>query len=151
MEKLFDGFPLAFIVFFLVMWVGIVKIVSFVSGWNILTKLYKKQDEFTGKKWHFQSLSSNSANYSGCVTFGANNEDMFIGVLFPFRVGHPDLVIPLREITGKEYKAMFLGISIYENVKLTFTREPSICFTITKKLANKIEEESNGVWKYLRG
>jgi hypothetical protein len=78
-------------------------------------------------------------NYGGFLTVGVNKMGLHLSVWFLFRIGHPPLFVPWRDITMTERKK-FLGW----RVVFQFARCPTIPFTITKRLADKINEAKKG-------
>lgn len=132
-------------ILFAVLWVFLFILFSILSGWRKLANHYKKMNVFDGKKLGIQSAKIGIISYNNCFIFGINTEELYISMLFPFKIGHPDLIIPLYEIIGKEEKGFFYGY-----VKLTFKSVEGARIRISKKLADKIEQESNNKWKYER-
>lgn len=63
---------------------------------------------------------------------------LYLAVWFLFRVGHPPLVIPWRDITMMQRKRFFM-----QQVVFRFAHCPSIPFIISKHLADKIAMEKD--------
>ncbi len=138
-----DFFSTFFPFIFIGMWIFVSFLLSFLGGWYSLKNIYKKEITFNGEKWHFQSARIGLVSYNSCVTVGADRNNLFLGVFFLFKIGHPDLVIPFADIEGKETKMLF-----FKYVKLKFKKNYSTNIVISKRLADKIEAHSN--WKYER-
>jgi hypothetical protein len=68
---------------------------------------------------------------------------MYIGVLFPFRAGHPPLLIPWHDIN-----AMKISGLIKPRIQLVFGNGISRPFEIYEKTAEKIKVGSNGQFNY---
>jgi hypothetical protein len=95
------------VIFITAFWIGLVYIVSYISGWRDLAEKYPYRGEVLTEKRHFLSLSMRFAsNYNGCVTIGGNPQGLYLSVLFIFRPGHPPLFIPWHEIEA-EHKKVF--------------------------------------------
>ena len=136
--------PLGFIIFFILMWITISYFLAVFGGWRRLSQVYKRIDVFNGKVLSFQSGTLGNVSYGNAISVGANQKELFLGMFFIFKVGHPDLVIPLTEVTGREIKRFIF----LKYVELNFKEVPRKSLQITKKLADFIVTESNQSWKY---
>ena len=146
MDEMLNKYPYMPIVFIMAFTVVLFVALSFFSGWRKLANNYQRMNAFDGKKFIFQSARIGGINYNNCFTFGINNRELYIGMMFPInKLGHPDMVIPLNEITGKEGRGMML-----EYVDLTFSGVEKAKIRVSKALADKIERGSNNIWKYKR-
>lgn len=63
-----------------------------------------------------------------------------MAVLFPFRVGHPPLLIPWSDISAYTYRFLFF----FPMVKFHFKKEPAISFKLNLGLAQKLATASGG-------
>lgn len=139
MFELFQKIPFYWIVvFFPIMWVLVSTVLSKISGWESLAKTYKEESKFVGNISHLQFFSFGHIQYKGCGIFGANSTHLFLSVLFPFRIKHPPLVIPYKEIVGLARDGR-VEIKI-QHVKIS----------ISKEQAEKMVEASNSDWNYPR-
>ena len=125
------------------MWMFVSKILSLIGGWHSLSEKYRSEANFSGTRWQMQSARLGFVNYRSVITFGADYNNIFISVMFLFRLGHPNLIIPFYDVTGNEHKGVF-----FSYVNLTFKKAPRVKIKILKGLADKIENVSN--WKYKR-
>lgn len=82
------------------MWVAIGSLLSRIGGWNSLGEYYRSAKDFSGKKWRMQSIGVGGVNYGSGVTLGADFSRLFMAVMFIFRIGHPNLEIPLVDGVG---------------------------------------------------
>ena len=130
------------ILFFIIIWLGVCKIISAVGGWNILSRDYRANSAFEGKKMWLKSAGMRRwMNYNNCLTVGANKYGLFLSVFPIFRIGHPPLFFPWTDISTEQGNRRFFG----DFVKFTFTRQPDVPVIFPKKLATKIfqlKEES---------
>ena len=91
--------PLGFAAFFALMWVGVSLLIATRSGWRSLAEVYRLDKEFEGSVWRLKSGRIGSANYSSCLTLGANERGMLLKVLLPFRLWHPPLFVPWSDVS----------------------------------------------------
>jgi hypothetical protein len=127
------------------LWLIILKVISYLSGWNSLTSKYPFIDDMQVRKYYFQSIKFGSAKYNSCITVGVNEEYLSLGMFFLFKFGHSSITIPIRDITGKETEGFFNNY-----VDLSFINAPGISVSISNNLADKIESASGYKWKYMR-
>lgn len=102
------GFP----VFFGGLWFAIMGFVS-LGGWQSLAKAYPMKSA-TNAQWkglstlHFEGFL-NLGTYRNSVSVGRDEAYLHIKPLFFFKPMHPQISIPLEEITGKTTETDFLG------------------------------------------
>ena len=121
-EKIFLYlFPL----FFIFLWAFVLVILAYIGGWSRLAQYYQTQSKFEGEKWGFKSGRMGMANYSGCLTIGANDQGLYLAVFPLFRVGHPPLFIPWYDITTSKSRKFFVSY-----LDFTFARMPSVTFSV---------------------
>ena len=135
----------AHILFFIIIWVGVCKLISVVGGWNILSRDYQANSAFAGKKMRLKSVGMRRwMSYNNCITVGADKYGLYLSVFPLFRVGHPPLFFPWTDISTEEGSRRLLG----DFVKFTFTRQPDVPVIFSKKLAAgifKLNEESRSL------
>jgi hypothetical protein len=73
---------------------------------------------------------------------GARPWGLYLSVLFPFRPGHPPLLIPWQDISATETKRGF-G-SGYE---MRFRRVPGVAMQVSKDLGDALQTEAGSMWK----
>jgi hypothetical protein len=142
---------LAFIipVYFVAAWIFVGYWIAFIGGWRLLAKRFRTQGAFLGQKWPMQSARMRLlANYNNVLTIGADNAGLFIAPLFLFRAWHPPLFVPWVEITVRNKNELFF----FKFVELRLGRSEEIPFTISARLAAKIEAAAGPGWPvgYLR-
>ena len=131
MESLIDRY---FFLFFLALWFGISFLLSVFSGWRQLSQYYRSSGLFEGRRFYFQSGAMRlRARYNSVLILGVNSEGLYLSILFPFRVGHPPLLVPWGDISWTEKPGRFFG-----GFELQFARSPSIPFLISRRLMEKI-------------
>ena len=124
------------------MWAFMCWLLSTIGGWGNLAKYYRSHESFNGVKSYMQSLKMGMVHYGNCITVGLNSSNMFLSVLFPFRIAHRCLIIPYSEIEGCEKNGF---IFTYVNLKIKGTK-----IRLSKSLADKMVKASNGTWQYDR-
>ena len=133
---------LTYILFFIIIWAGVCKLISAVGGWKILSGDYRANSVFDGKKMWLKSVGMRRwTNYNNCITVGADKYGLYLSVFPIFRVGHPPLFFPWTDISTEAGSRRFFG----DFVKFTFTRQPDVPVIFSKKIAAKIfklKEES---------
>jgi hypothetical protein len=138
MEKFLTAYLVIIIIF---CWIALSILIAKLSGWARLTRHYRADAPFDGARFHFQSAGMRfGMNYGGCLTVGVNRMGLYLAVWFLFRIGHPPLLIPWRDITMTERKKFFI-----QQVVFQFARCPTIPFIIGKRLADKIATEKGNL------
>jgi hypothetical protein len=123
-------FPFLFILF----WLAVNIVISRISGWAALARVYRSDDSFDGECWRFQSSQMRYAmSYRNNLTIGADRRGLSLSILFLFRMGHPALFIPWADITVSE-KQSFLK----KMIEFRFTRVPGVYLRLSPKVAEKI-------------
>ena len=126
-----------FPIFFLVLWIGICMLLSIISGWWSLSKDYRANFPFNGKKLRMKSATLRwGTSYSGCLTIGANREGLYLAIFPIFRINHPPLFIPWKDIStisGKYF--VFFNI-----VKFIFRENSNAHLIVSQKLVDRIFE-----------
>ena len=88
---------------FAALWFGIIKIISLL-GWQRLATPYQV-DQLPPVRRHWLSLAYvRFIQYQSVIRAGASEEGLSLSVIFPFRVGHPPLLIPWHAIGPVYYK-----------------------------------------------
>ncbi|MGA7909824.1 MAG: hypothetical protein WCA16_20630 [Candidatus Sulfotelmatobacter sp.] len=143
MQNFLDKYPLALIPVFLLFWYAILFILSALSGWMDLARHFRLTSTFTGPTWGFQSARMRwTSHYGSCLNVGADPAGVKLSVLFPFRPGHPPLLIPWSEISvASRRKFLFI-----RRVKLLLGREEQIPFVISGGLADRIQAAAGTNW-----
>ena len=127
---------------FIAYWFVLMLLIARLTGWARLADSYQAATPFTGKRWRWQSIQTRwLTHYGNCVTIGANAEGLHVSLLFLFRIGHPQLFIPWREISVKPVKGW-----LCRGVELRFSGAPAIPVYISERLAQRIAAAAGGAW-----
>lgn len=130
-----------FIVFSPLLWCSIVLLISAVSGWSTLAQVYKSDIPMQGQKiWAGRLLMGRKgflkSQYSNVVRVSCDPEHLYIGVMLPFRMGHPNLKIPFSDITVVNAKPTIMGT---RRKKLQTQKAPTIEILLSEKEVKEIE------------
>ena len=134
-----------FLLFLLALWIFITLLISIIGGWRLLSKAYRADFSFDGKKLRMKSGGMRwGTNYRACLTIGANREGLFLAVFPILRIGHPPLFIPWNDISTEDGKQLIS----FRTVKFIFRKCPNVHLVFSKKLADRIfrmrEESQRG-------
>ena len=136
-----NTFVLVVAILFLLLWGLFLFVFSFLSGWLSLGRKYKISNNHLSKRAHLvfsYTLMKRFFNYGYFIKIGLQPEGLFLQVLFPFRIGHPSLLIPWNDIVAENnFKFM-----IMDYVQLNFVKEPGLNLCIPIKFAQKIYLQS---------
>jgi hypothetical protein len=125
----------AYILYFIILWICICKLVSAIGGWRILARDYCANSAFDGQKlWLKSAAMRRWTNYNNCVNIGADKFGLYLSVLPIFRVGHPPLFIPWMDISTEATQRRLLP----DVVKFSFAKQPQVPVILSKKLAAKV-------------
>jgi hypothetical protein len=136
------GFAAIFPIYFLVLWLLVGAIISFVGGWFSLAKVHRTRVPFNGPKWGGQSGRMRwLTNYNNVLTLGASQQGFYLASMFLFRFMHPPLLIPWSEVKVRRNKGW-----VFEYVTFTMGHELAIPLRIREKLAAKLRESAGNCW-----
>jgi len=136
--------PIYFGVFFVVMWCLVSFTLSKITGWSRLAEKYRTRTKPESKLMQAVQAYWGSVMLAGNIyTIGTTNTGLFLGVLFPFRIGHPPLLIPWHDIRAKKVDGF-----LKPRVQLTFGNGLSRPFEIYEKTAEIIKKGSNDQFSY---
>ncbi len=138
-EELIDKHPILVVPFVGTLLALVSFILSISSGWNSLASKYKVKNWKSNAKWRFQTMKANAVDYSNCVTFGADSENIYLSVIFFVRLFHPPLAIPYSNVKLSPHEKSSLVIVQFDNVDGKFI--------LPKKLSYKLVMASNGKLK----
>jgi len=116
--------------------------VSRFGGWTALAEQFRCQESFSGPCWNFQCGQFRwLAKYNNCLTVGADPRGLFLWVFPLFRIGHPPLFIPWREISVSRKKVLWV-----REVRFSLGLGLNIPLTIGENLARKLQSAAGSSW-----
>jgi hypothetical protein len=116
--------------------------VSHLSGWASLAERYRCLETFAGSRWNFQYGQFRwFASYRNCLTIGADPHGLFLWIFPLFRVAHPPLFIPWREISISHKRTFWTN-----QLQFRLDNEIKIPLTIREGLAQKLQTAAASSW-----
>jgi hypothetical protein len=125
-----EWLPQGALLLFVVMWVCIAGVLSYVGGWHTLSQVYPDRGVLDGETFRFASMSLGKGifpvNYGSCLSVRVGNFGIGLSPLLPFRLFHPPLFVPWSAISScKVDKFLFIEqTSLYlvsPDTRLRFT------------------------------
>lgn len=136
-------FMMGGILAFALFWMAIVWLIAQLGGWSKLADVYPSRIPFNESCWSLQSGRFRwSSNYSGILRVCADSQALHLSVFVLFRPGNPPLSIPWEDITAKPRA---LG------VELRFYRAEGVPLLISRQLAGRLEQASEGGFRLEAG
>jgi hypothetical protein len=74
-------------------------LIAYLSGWKKLEKSFLNRNKDTNYKIRFRTVRVGLFAYRTSLSFGTDNEYLYIGAAFPLSLTHKPLVIPSQCIT----------------------------------------------------
>ena len=92
---LFILIPVAFLIVFPLIWCGVIKLMSLVSGWAALARPFAAGDRpVTGEEHQRVTAMLGVVSYKRCLTLHLAADGLFIETWRLLSIGHPRLFIP---------------------------------------------------------
>jgi hypothetical protein len=102
-------FPIIFPIFFASIFLLATYIISRM-GWTDLASHYKSEESFMGTRIGIISAAINGVNYNNTLVLKINEEGMYLRPIFIFRLFHPPILIPWKEIKEiRDKKILFFN------------------------------------------
>ena len=139
--------PAVILFFFPLVWAGVSFVIAQVGGWAELSRYYRSTGPFQGEKWYMRSCRMRlTTRYDCCVTVGANPDALFLSTVFLFRLGHPPLQIPWRDISVTNGKTMF-----WSWTEFRFQHAPTVWVRFYGRLGGDIRDNAGASWPAAAG
>ena len=130
--------PYGFAIYFVALWCFVGYFISILGGWFSLSRRFRADTVpcretksagpfFYGVKMRFR------VNYSSVIRLIAADDALYLSVLFLFRVGHPPLCIPWKEIQFGRTKFFW-----WRYVVLILGEQERIPMRISERMARKL-------------
>lgn len=105
--------PYAFLVYFVILWLGVTALLAYVSGWVELAKQFPDKDVHDGEIFHFASGAMGESkyfpvNYRNALMIAVSTEGLRISLFFLFRFWSPPIFIPWTAIDRIEEERLWL-------------------------------------------
>lgn len=136
--------PALYGLFIATMWVLVLLTISRLSGWSRLAERYSTSAAPESCVMRMVRAQWGSIMITGNIyTMACNNDGLYLGVLFPFRLGHPPLLIPWHDIKAEKINSI-----LTPRIQLQFGGGLSRPFEIYERTADKLKSCSNGKFNY---
>jgi hypothetical protein len=143
LQQLINHDPILFAaILWISMWLLVGAIISLISGWSSLAKVYRTASAFDGAKWRMQSGRMRwFVGYNNVLTIGASQQGLYLATMFLFRFMHPPLLVPWSEIKVQKKKGW-----VFEYVTFTLGRELAIPLRILGTLGTNLQRAAGSGW-----
>jgi hypothetical protein len=130
------GWPLVFVV----LWSGIVMLMSLLGGWRRLAGRYRAVERPSGSRSiPFVTGMVGISRYKRLLSITSNERGMFVEIRWIFRIGHPTLFIPWSDIhNARKINLFYWEFIAFDigNRKIASMRLPSQVFDGTPVFIN---------------
>jgi hypothetical protein len=72
--------------------------VSFLGGWREIARQFPARRQTASRSFSLQNGCVGEFSYKACLSVHTSVEGISVGILFPFRLGHPPFFIPWSAI-----------------------------------------------------
>jgi hypothetical protein len=130
--------PYGLAIFFAALWCSVCFLISFISGWYTLSGCFKKQSEPYGETrtagpFFYTIYMRFWTHYSSIIRITAAEDALYFSAILPFRIGHPPLCIPWKEIQFSRTKYFWRRY-----VVLTLGNQEQIPLRISERMARNL-------------
>ncbi|KAA6460094.1 hypothetical protein DYQ86_13655 [Acidobacteria bacterium AB60] len=130
---------MGFIAFFALLWCFASIWVSWLGGWILLARRFRKETEPCGDlriagPWFHTVTLRFLTRYNSVVRVVAANDALYLSVLALFRIGHPPLRIPWDEVSAQRIQGVFRRY-----VELRLGRQEQIPMRISEGMASQLQ------------
>jgi hypothetical protein len=133
--------PASFVIVFPVVWCAVSWFFSLITGWQLLASRYRARVGPDVKPLRAVRANWGSLLLAGNVyVLAATAQGLYLGVLFPFRFGHPPLLIPWRDVRAERFQGL-----AGTDVCLWLGEKRPRQFLIGLRDAEKLREQSRGL------
>jgi len=88
----------------------VIGLLSVVSGWHQMGKVYRTDKAPAGEHLSFCSARIGLVNYNNCLEYGIAEEGLYVRPFFVLRLFHPTLCIPWSEIESEPTTFLWLKL-----------------------------------------
>jgi hypothetical protein len=125
---------------FIVLWCFQSYLSSVISGWHALIPRFRCSSEYLGetvtiRRFPLEICMRFRMDYTNVVQLAGDEDGLHLSVFFPFRIGHPPLLIPWHEIHEQRIDGFWRSY-----VLLTLGRTERVPMRLSKRLADSIKE-----------
>jgi len=125
-------------------WPIVLFTISKITGWTRLAEKYRTWEDPESNVMRAVRVNWGNIMITGNIyTIACNRTGLYLGVLFPFRLFHPPLLIPWHEIKTNRINGV-----MNKRVQLQLDKNLSRPFEIVESIAERIKLGSNGKFTY---
>lgn len=129
------------------LWLAVNYVISLLSGWPELARVYRFSGKFEGRRWRFQSAQMRlMMNIHNALTVGASDHGLYLATFFLLRPGRPSLLIPWAHISTRHGKLLF-----WKYVEFRFQQAPAVYLRLSSTLAGQVAGAVGLNWPSERG
>ena len=136
-----SSFWIIFPAFFVLLWLFILVLLSYTSGWRALSQRYRLEMPFDGEILKWQSGQMRWTNFNNCLKIGAGMAGLYLGIVPPFHFFMPPLLVPWNEISLSRRKKFLI-----EGLRMELGRDLKIPLWIRFNLANRLHAAAASYW-----
>ena len=142
MEPEPSGLDLALIILvsllaFCLIWLGVIFLLSELSGWRSLAVRYSAGKVFSGQLFRLQSGQMRWVGINRCLNIGANREGLHLSMLPVFAIFHAPLFVPWRDIAVTPKNKL-----IRKGIEFRLGRDPGVPLWLETRLAERLRESA---------
>ncbi len=132
---------IAFIIFFTLLWTGIVYLISRLSGWASLAGEFPAIGRVQGNVYNWCSARFRYfANYSNCLTVIVSPAGIYMQPIAFLKIGHKPIMIPREAISELECSNTFLFATANLEIKAGDDNRPITITLYGKRLVTNLAE-----------
>jgi hypothetical protein len=136
-----SNFWIIFPTFFVSLWLVVLLLLSYTSGWRALVQRYRLEMPFEGEILRWQSGEMRWTSFNHCLKIGANVTGLYLGVMPPFHFFTPPLLIPWNEISLSRQKKF-----LFQGMRFELGRDVKISLWIRLNLADRLQAATPVGW-----
>jgi hypothetical protein len=127
--------PLAIVLF----WVGILFLISRLSGWSRLAERYAATGTVPSEVHRFRSAKVGWAGYNNCLTVGGDMRGLYLAMFPLFRPGHTPLFVPWHDV-----EAVAGDMWVVSYVEFRFRQVPGVRVRFARSLGEAVVRSAGG-------
>jgi hypothetical protein len=131
------------ILFIPAFWAGINFAISYTGGWWDLSRTYPLNHRFPNtNSWRAsRAFLTALGTYRNLVDVAVDSDGLYLRVAAPFRIGHPPIFVPWKDITYAHKKRFFRAMT-----KFRFRQRPEIPLHLPTQLTSQVAAAASGNW-----
>jgi len=110
MDQFIYLIPIVIVLFFIGLWILILKILSVTSGWTKLAERYPYEQTFSGEYYRFQSAIMNKVIFRSSLNMGMDVMGLYLIPMVFFRLIHKPLFIQWGELVAEPVRRFMIQV-----------------------------------------